>query len=80
MSELNDLAIRSSVVTQHALLQLLIKKGVFSKEEYDRAFDRFQMLFNRLAETAQTAARQNIKPDISSISQEILQELFGVTP
>jgi len=80
MSELNDLAIRSSVVTQHALLQLLIKKGVFSKEEYDRAFDRFQMLFNRLAETAQTAARQNVKPDISSISQEILQELFGVTP
>lgn len=80
MSELNDLAIRSSVVTQHALLQLLIKKGIFSKEEYDRAFDRFQMLFNRLAETAQTAARQNIKPDISSISQEILQELFGVTP
>lgn len=80
MSELNDLAIRSSVVTQHALLQLLIKKGVFSKEEYDRAFDRFQMLFNRLAETAQTAARQNIKPDISSISQAILQELFGVTP
>ncbi len=80
MSELNDLAIRSSVVTQHTLLQLLIKKGVFSKEEYDRAFDRFQVLFNRLAETAQSAARQNAKPDISAVTKEIMQELFGVTP
>ena len=80
MPELNELAIRSAVVTQHALLQLLIKKGVFSKEEYDRAFDRFQALFTRLAETAQSAARQNTKPDISNITKEIMQELFGVTP
>ena len=73
--DLDTAASRSGVISQHVLIHLLIKKGIFTKTEYEEVFDWFNAEFTMLANKAHEAARQSVPIDIvqSDIRDQIIR-------
>ncbi len=77
-----DGALRQNIVMLHTMLQLLIAKGVFSKEEYTAAYNWFDENLNNLGRMAKEMAYAEPTPTEPSKAiieqiEKIQQRLFG---
>jgi len=70
--------LRGTLISQHAIIHTLVKKGVCTKEEYQETERWFADAFARLAAAAAIAApTQGLSTEMADLFKEMQRKLFG---